>query len=170
MFDQNDNPSEKSQDIISHITSLLIEQCHCKIDMNTAIKNGGFQCFANSPEIVTYRAQIQGTSEVAALDLVQILQQWVSTKPSINIKAQILNVKSSCPVLIASLREEECGSSTITTIITNTPITKTITNATIIIVSLVGITILTLFIMFAVIVYVRIKCRDSLRKNPAGNM
>ncbi len=83
MFDQNDNPSEKSQDIISHITSILIEQCHCKIDMITEIINGGFQCFANSPEIVTYRAQFQGTSEVAALDCVQILQQWVLTKPSI---------------------------------------------------------------------------------------
>ncbi len=80
---QNDSPSEKSQDIIAHLTSLLILQCQCNINMNTVITNGGFQCFANSPELVTYRAQLQGTSEVAALEFVQILQQWVSSGPSI---------------------------------------------------------------------------------------
>ncbi len=44
--------------------------------MNTAITNGGFQCFADTPELVTFRAQIHGSSEVTALNLVQIIQQW----------------------------------------------------------------------------------------------
>ncbi len=132
--------TEKSQDIISYITTLLIEQCQCNIDMNTAITNGGFQCFADSKKLVTYREQVQGTSHVAALDLVQILQQWVASGPTINIKSQILSVKSSCPVLIASFREEECASSTIISI----------TNSTTIIISLVCVTIVTLIIVFAV--------------------
>ncbi len=102
---------------------------------------------------------------MAALDLVQILQQWVSTKPSINITGKILKVESTCPVLIISLAEEECGSSTITTIITNT-----ITNTTIITVSLVGVIIVTIVIVFAVIVYVRIKCRESFRNKSVSNM
>ncbi len=76
---------------------------------------------------------------MAALDLVQILQQWVSTTPSINITWKILKVESSCPLLIISLAEEESGSSTITTIIT-----KTITNTTIITMSLVGVIIVTI--------------------------
>ncbi len=188
-FYQNDSPSEKSQDIISHLTLLLIEQCQCNIDMNTAITNGGFQCFANSQEFVTYRAQVQGTSEVPALDLVQILQQWVSSGPSVNIKAQILDVKSSCPVLIASLSEAECDCSTsITTF--NDKVTDAVTNSvmdgisdivndsdpstdvnltTIIIISIVCATLIILVIAFVIIVYLRLRSSVPFIKKSIPN-
>ncbi len=65
-----------------------MQPCQCNIDKNTVIKNGEFQCFADSPKLVTYRAQLYGTSEVAALDFVQTLQQWVSTKASIILQGK----------------------------------------------------------------------------------
>ncbi len=187
---QNDSPSEKSQDIIAHLTSLLIQRCQCNIDMNTAITNGGFQCFANSPELVTYRAQVQGTSEVAALEFVQILQQWVLGGSSINIKAQILNVKSSCPVLIASLSEPECDSSTSITTFSDT-VTDAETNSvmdgasggvtdsntsteinltTIIIICIVCATLITLIIALVIIVYLRLRSRGYFIKKSIPNM
>ncbi len=158
--------------------------------MNTAITNGGFQCFANSPELVTYRAQVQGTSEVAALEFVQILQQWVSSGPSINIKAQILNVMSSCSVLIASLSEPECDSSTSITTFSDT-VTDAETNSvmdgesggvtdsntsteinltTIIIICIVCVTLITLIIALVIIVYLRLRSRVSFIKKSIPNM
>ncbi len=191
---QNDSPSEKSQDIIAHLTSLLILQCQCNINMNTVITNGGFQCFANSPELVTYRAQLQGTLEVAALEFVQILQQWVSSGPSINIKAQILNVKSSCPVLIASFSDPECDSSTAITTLSHT-VTDVVTDGetnsvmdgvsdgvtdsntsaevnltTIIIISIVCATLITLVIAIVIIVYLRLRSSGSFMKKSIPNM
>ncbi len=147
--------------------------------MNTAITNGGFQCFADTPELVTFRAQIHGSSEIAALNLVQIIQEWVLSGPSINIKSQILNVKSSCPVLITALRENECVPSTMVTVIQTTLAISdefisaapgVINLTTIIIISLICVTIITLAITIAIIVYVRKRYGVSLRNKSDNKM
>ena len=86
---------------------------------------------------------------MTALDFIHILQQWVSSGPSINIKALILSVKSSCQVLITSLREEECDS-TSTDSVTDEFTSTAINFIRITTISLVCVTILTLVIVIAV--------------------
>lgn len=149
-------------------------QCQCSLDMNSVITSGGFRCFTDSPEVVTYRAQLHGTSEVAALDLLDILEEWLTTRPSINVKAQFLNVHISCPVSIASLNEAECDVSSVaatgspTTVIVSTPGGLDMTIIIIIIAVVCAIVIVTIVVL-SLVLFFSLRARRTPRKRMTQN-
>ena len=57
---------------------------------------------------VTYRARLEGTSEIDSSSLISLLEKWVSGKASISVTGILVTVDPDCPVAILSLNEEEC--------------------------------------------------------------
>ncbi len=167
---QNESPSEKSQDIDSNIASVLMGQCQCSIDVDTTITNGGFQCFPDSPESVTYRAQVHGTSEVVASDFIRIIENWLTTGPSLNVKAQFLNVHTSCQVSITSIDETKCVPSSIeTTMFSNTEET-TSGGFSIVIIAIIIAVVCVIAIALVIILSIFILCRLRTAKRAPKNM
>ena len=164
---QNDSPSEKSQDINSDIVSVLLGQCQCSIDATTAVTNGGFRCFTDSPGLVTYRAQVQGSSEVTALDLIRIIEEWLRTGPSLNVKAQFLNLRTSCQVSIGSLDESGCDTSIATTVFSTEEVTSGNFSPVIIaiIIAIVCVITITVVVILSVIIFVKLKAKKAAEKN-----
>ena len=104
---QSDNPVLKANDVIQEVTSDLSTLCQCTISMDQ-ITSEGFQCFPESPTAITFRAEIIGSEETSATQLVGFLVEWVSSGPVIRVQAELLNVDDSCDVEIASNSDPEC--------------------------------------------------------------
>ena len=99
---------EKSIEIANGVINELQNQCQCNLISNNVITNGGLLCFEESPLYVTYRAQLHGTVEMAAQELISYIEQWLATGPILNVRAQFLSVQSSCTLVITSADEDEC--------------------------------------------------------------
>ena len=106
-FFQNDDSIGKASEIANNVINELQQLCQCNLAANV-INNGGFICFMQSPQYVTYRAKIQGTTNVAALELISYIEQWVTSGAILNVRAQFLNLQPFCTVPITSADEGEC--------------------------------------------------------------
>lgn len=67
-----------------------------------------FRCFPASPQAVTYRATIHGTSSTNSSQLISYIEQWTATGANIIIQRILLEVDGSCTVAVVSLTDEEC--------------------------------------------------------------
>ena len=73
------------------------------------IDKQSFACFDESPKHVTYRARLEGTSEMDSGSLISLLEQWVRGGDSIIVTGVLMTVDSECSVAISSLSEGECS-------------------------------------------------------------
>ena len=87
-----------------------MHRCQCNLNTDTTITGGGFLCFPESPQHITFRARIHGTMQVSASELITHLEIWLVSGAIIPVMAQLLSVEATCPVVIASTREAECTS------------------------------------------------------------
>lgn len=71
--------------------------------------NPGFKCFQDSPDEVTFRAQLSGTPRATTLELLNLLVQYVSLSPFILVQGMLLRVDKNCMVPISLLNEPECN-------------------------------------------------------------
>ena len=165
-FFQNDDPIGKASEIANNVINKLQQLCQCNLAANI-INIGGFICFTQSPQYVTYRAKIQGTTNVAALELISYIEQWVTSGVKVNVKAQFLNLQPFCTVPIISTNEDECeipsqSTSELPTISTSTSIsTKTIA----IIIAVVCIVIIVSTTLIIAMVFVRLRPNVSKKKD-----
>lgn len=60
---------------------------------------------------MTFRATLWGLADVSAHALAKVLQEWVSSGPSIKLEWYLVDIDKDCPVAIASDSEPECHSS-----------------------------------------------------------
>ena len=153
---------QKSKDIVSGLKALLFNFCSCISLQDNLFSNGGFQCFEESPQHVTFRAQLHGTSTASAMELAAQYEKLLAGGIVLNVEAQLINVDSNCPVVIESLNESEC-SNTFTTSLTS----ETATSGTLIlyiVISMPVIVILIILIIIIVIIAVVLK-----RKRESGN-
>ena len=105
---QSDNSVQKSEDVASELKILLFKFCSCFSLQDNLFSNGGFQCFEESPQHVTFRAQLHGTSTASAMELAAQYEKLLAGGLVLNVEAQLINVDSNCPVVIESLNEAEC--------------------------------------------------------------
>lgn len=70
---------------------------------------GRFQCFASSPQAVTFRAELHGTEDTTAEQLLNSIEKWVESEPSISIGGQTLELDTSCNSRLGSFSAAECG-------------------------------------------------------------
>ncbi len=97
------------------LNSVLQKNCKCNLAQNRVIRNGVFICYKDSPEFITYRGQIYGTAAHSVSEMIEFIEQWLKTSPSLQIQAQLLHVESSCPVEVQSVNEKECLTSGVPT-------------------------------------------------------
>ena len=105
---QSDNPVQKSEDVVQELKTLLFKFCSCISLQDNLFSNGGFQCFEESPQHVTFRAELHGTSRLSAMELAAQYEKLLAGGLVLNVEAQLINVDSNCPVVIDSLNEAEC--------------------------------------------------------------
>lgn len=83
------------------------ELCECSITSDR-ITNGVFQCFPASPDAVTYRAKLHGTTSANSTQLISHVEQWTAQGAAINIQQVLLRVDGSCRVAVSALVDDEC--------------------------------------------------------------
>ena len=100
--------SQKLDDITNAVLKALTDSCtECGIT-NNIIDIPSFLCYPKSHTYVTYRAILEGTSEIDSGSLISLIEKWVSGRPSISVTGILMTVDPECPVAISSLSEEEC--------------------------------------------------------------
>ena len=72
------------------------------------IDKQAFLCYPESPSYVTYRARLEGTSEVESCRLILLIGQWVGDGSGIIVNEVVMKVDPKCSVAISDLGEEEC--------------------------------------------------------------
>ena len=127
-----------------------------------------------SPQYVTYRAKIQGTTNVAALELISYIEQWVTSGAILNVRAQFLNLQPFCTV---PADEDECeipsqSTSELPTISTSTSISTETkvssgynTTVIVIIIAVVCIVIIISTTLIIANVFVRLRPNVSQKKD-----
>ncbi len=65
-------------------------------------------CFDGSSSHVTYRAVLTGTETVSAVELISLIEQWISDTSSIIVQSTRLGLTNTCPVVITDRDSPEC--------------------------------------------------------------
>jgi len=67
------------------------------------IRKGLFRCW-KAPDEFTYRSAIVGTEAHNATELVEFLEEWVNSEPTLQVDQFELWVDTQCPVPVPSLK------------------------------------------------------------------
>lgn len=54
------------------------------------------------------RATLFGTDTVSAFDVVDDIQKWVESGPSVQVEWYVVDIDKACPVHIQSMYEKDC--------------------------------------------------------------
>ena len=122
--------------------------------------SSAFQCFPDSPQAVTDRAVLHGTSSASSSQILRHIEQWISVGATVSIQSVIYNVDQNCVLAISSNRDNECKSTyeiTISVIKSENNLTGGVIGSTIAVVS-----IITLIIATSMIVVLFIKRRKKI--------
>ena len=100
------------EDITTAVLKQLTLSCsECDIT-SLVIETPSFAFFSESPTSVTYRARLKSISETDSGSLISLIEEWVSGGTSTIVTGVLMTVDSECSVVISSLSERECSSST----------------------------------------------------------
>ena len=102
-----EHPKEKASDVSMTIVDTLNQRCQCKFTPDL-ISSEGFQCFPESENAVTFRAELSEAPVTPVSVLVSHLTDWVSSGTAISIGALFITVDSACSIVIPSFISEEC--------------------------------------------------------------
>ena len=87
---------------VSGIAVAEIEQ-HCKCGFTSQlITEAAFHCFTASPTTVTYRATLENSNFLPAI------QNWIYADGILQIQNISIQIDKSCPVIISNLTEPDC--------------------------------------------------------------
>ena len=86
----------------------LSGSCQCQVTTNN-IDEESFACFEASPNSVTYQARLSGTSERDSTFLISLIEDWVSTGPTIRVRGMLMRVGEECSTAISDLSEGVCS-------------------------------------------------------------
>lgn len=98
------------EDISVAIASNINLCCQCGLSREN-ITDSVFRCFPSSPQAVTFRALLRhgsATLSSSELAIISCMEQWISNDITIPVQSILINVDSSCNVIISSLDEREC--------------------------------------------------------------
>ena len=101
---QTDRTDLKLADIKSAVLKELTDSCHCQSPGSSDEES--FACFQDSPNSVTYRARLKGTSNENSAS---VIEEWVSSGPNVRVRGLLMWVDTQCSVVISDFSEEECS-------------------------------------------------------------
>ena len=73
---------------------------NCTITSSTIDEQYFAACDPENPTYLTYRARLEGTSEIDSNSLISLIEEWARGKPSIIIGGVEMTVDFNCPVAI----------------------------------------------------------------------
>ena len=97
----------KFADITRAVEEELSGSCQCQITTDS-IDEESFACSEASPNSVTYRARLSGTSERDSASFISLIEDWVSTGPTIHVRGMLMWLGEECSTAISDLSEGEC--------------------------------------------------------------
>ena len=103
------------EEILEGVTQVILEQLQISCAAECGITDDiidmeFFACFAESPNQVTYRARLEGTSERDSGSLISLIEDWVGGGASVIVAGVLMSVDTKCWVTISSPDEPECSS------------------------------------------------------------
>lgn len=157
-----EKPEEKADDIATTIVETLNQRCNCEFTLDL-IGSEGFQCFPESKDAVTFRAEISEAPTTSVSVLVSHLTDWVSTGTAISIGALFITVDRTCSIVIASFISEECQPDMTTALATSSSskVTKVTINTAGVITTLVVVISIAAAVVITVIVVTKKKQTKS---------
>ena len=159
---QSDNLITKRNDVAERLANELRSRCQCDFTRDR-ITEGGFQCFPDSPQFVTYRATLHGTLQASTSPLIRDIQDWLSSNTPLLVQAQLLNPDPTCAVAISSSSESECRPDETTTQgMETTPITENTTISTGIIAGVIIVVVIAMVIVLIIVIIV-VRYKGSLK-------
>ena len=99
------------QDLQTYLIKIIRSNCtECEGFSPSLLRKGVFLCHGN-PTKTTYRTTLVNPFPTTnSSQLVGIIQNWVSTGPSLILDGLLVRVSPACPTSLSSLDEEECES------------------------------------------------------------
>ena len=99
-------------DTVSAALSMNVEEsCQCGFSVLNIVEPK-FRCFTESEDAVTYRAEIIGTGEASPADIATHIQNWITQGALITFDIVLIEVDSSCQVIVTSILDPECSNPT----------------------------------------------------------
>ena len=87
------------------------ERCQCGFSVMNILEPR-FRCFTESEDAVTYQAEIIGTGEASPADIATHIQSWTTQGALITFDIVLIEVDSSCQVVVISILDPECNNPT----------------------------------------------------------
>ena len=87
-------------DVTTELTKAIQGLCGCGFN-HDHISNSFVQCFSESPQQITFRAKLNQTSQSSTVDLVLYIEQWITNLGSLVVQGTLLQLNSTCPLVIA---------------------------------------------------------------------
>ena len=87
-------------DVTTGLVAAIEGRCGCGFTREH-ISNSFVQCFSESPQQITFRAQLNQTSQSSTVKLVSYIEQWIKNPGSLVVQGSLLQLNSTCPLVIA---------------------------------------------------------------------
>ena len=87
-------PLEKSEDMVKNITTGINQFCHCQLTGNY-IGDGRLLCDQEACHIAVFQGRLISTNDRNSTELVEDLEKWVSSNPTVTVQGEQLQVVSS---------------------------------------------------------------------------
>ncbi|XP_064388227.1 sushi, von Willebrand factor type A, EGF and pentraxin domain-containing protein 1-like [Halichondria panicea] len=136
--------TQKTDDITATLVQGVTAICDCGFN-STFLSNAFLKCFADSPQHVTYRATLLSSSDLSTSKVLEYIEKWIHSTPSVIIQNLNLNLNATCPTVIADFNSLECSVQVPFSAMENTAVIVGSVIAT-------SIIILVLIVVFAVVV------------------
>ena len=102
---QDSDPEVKLSDIWAALSDSIRQDCSCSLSVQQSL----FSCLGTEDsETVVYIAELSYTVIPGVVDVPSLLTSWVDSGPTIIVNFNQLQVDSTCPVAISSLKPEHC--------------------------------------------------------------
>ena len=91
---QNDGGPDKMNDLTGQLAAYVITRCSC--DLTTEyISNSRWVCNSSRPNVVIFRADVSGTTQVNSDEIGAYIIQWAERQNTINVGSTTLQIQGS---------------------------------------------------------------------------
>ena len=106
----------RSSHILEEIKEVLVDNirrhCFCHDQFNTSLLlNSRLLCFDESPQTVVFRAQLSGTIQKSASNLLSFIERWIISNGSLTVQGSQVFLNTNCALVISSFDSKECPES-----------------------------------------------------------
>lgn len=91
---QNDNGPNKMNDLTGQLAAYVMTRCSCNLTTEY-ISNSRWVCDSSRPNVVIFRADVSGTTQVNSTEIATYIMQWAEQQNTINVGSTTLPIQGS---------------------------------------------------------------------------